>query len=62
MNLVSNAAEAIPGKGEVIIRTENRYLDKPIKGYDEVKEGDYAALIVSDTGMGIPEENMGENI
>ena len=50
MNLVSNAAESISGKGEVTIRTESRYLDKPIRGYDEVKEGDYAVLTVSDTG------------
>ncbi len=41
MNLVSNAAESISGEGEVIIRTENRYVDKAIKGYDEVREGDY---------------------
>ena len=58
MNLVSNAAESISGPGEVTIRTESRYLDKPIKGYDEVKEGDYAVLTVSDTGMGIPAENI----
>ena len=58
MNLVSNAAEAISGKGEVTIRTESRYLDKPIRGYDEVKEGDYAVLTVSDTGTGIPAENI----
>jgi len=58
MNLVSNAAESISGKGEVTIRTENRYLDKPIMGYDEIKEGDYTILIVSDTGMGIPHEHI----
>jgi two-component system cell cycle sensor histidine kinase/response regulator CckA len=57
MNLVSNAAESIAGKGEVTIRTESRYLDKAIRGYDEVKEGDYAVLTVSDTGMGIPDED-----
>ncbi|MBP1711142.1 MAG: hypothetical protein H6Q49_1344, partial [Deltaproteobacteria bacterium] len=57
MNLVLNAAEAISGKGEVTIRTENRYLDKPVKGYDEIHHGDYAILSVSDTGMGIPDEN-----
>jgi len=37
----------------VTIGTESRYLDKPIRGYDDVKEGDYAVLTVSDTGMGI---------
>jgi len=58
MNLVSNAAEAISGKGGVTIRTESRHLDKPLRGYDEVKEGDFAVLIVSDTGMGIPPEKI----
>ncbi len=53
MNLVSNASEAISDQGEVTIRTEIRYLDKPIRGYDEVKEGDYVVLTVSDNGMGI---------
>ena len=57
MNLVSNAMESISGKGEVIIRTESRYLDKPVRGYEEIKEGDYAVLTVSDTGIGIPEES-----
>ncbi|PKN96076.1 MAG: hybrid sensor histidine kinase/response regulator, partial [Chloroflexi bacterium HGW-Chloroflexi-5] len=57
MNLVSNAAESIAGNGEVTIQTENRYLDSAVRGYDEVKEGDYVILIVSDTGMGIPAEN-----
>jgi len=60
MNLVSNAAEAITGTGAVTIRTENRYLDKAIVGYDEVQEGDYAVLSVSDTGMGIPPEHQGK--
>lgn len=57
MNLVSNAAEAISGEGEVVIRTENRYLDKAIVGYDEVREGDYVVLSVSDTGTGISDEH-----
>ncbi|MHB8907868.1 MAG: PAS domain S-box protein [Syntrophales bacterium] len=57
MNLVSNAAEAISGRGEVTIRTENRYLDVPVRGYDEVKQGDYVVLTVSDTGTGITPEN-----
>jgi two-component system cell cycle sensor histidine kinase/response regulator CckA len=57
INLVSNAAEAISGKGAVTIRTESRYLDKPLRGYDEIKGGDYTVLSVSDTGMGIPAEN-----
>jgi len=58
MNLVSNAAESISGMGEVVIRTENRYLDKAVMGYDEVKAGDYTILTISDTGMGIPDEHI----
>jgi len=57
LNLVSNAAESISGPGEVTIRTESRYLDKAIRGYDTIKEGDYAILTVSDTGMGISAED-----
>lgn len=53
MNLVSNAAEAISCRGQITIKTENRYLDQPIHGYDDMHEGDYVILTVSDTGRGI---------
>ncbi|MCG6535304.1 MAG: ATP-binding protein, partial [Syntrophales bacterium LBB04] len=52
-NLLCNAAEAMSGGGEVTIRTENRYLDKTVRGYDTVLEGDYVVLTVSDNGSGI---------
>jgi len=58
MNLVSNAAEAISGRGAVTIRTENCYLDHSIKGYEEMKEGDYVVLTVADTGGGISPNEM----
>ncbi len=58
MNLLSNAAEAISGQGEVTLRTENRYLDQPEKVYDEMKEGDYAVLTISDTGSGISTDDL----
>jgi len=59
-NLVSNASEAIAGRGEVTIRTENRYMDQPIQGYDHIDEGDYIAFTVSDTGKGISPEDLGK--
>jgi PAS domain S-box-containing protein len=59
MNLLSNAAEAITGFGEVLIKTENRYVDTPIHGYDTTKEGEYAVLTVSDTGSGISSSDIG---
>lgn len=58
MNLVSNAAEAMETGGEIIIKTENRYLDKPLGGYEEVTEGEYAVLTVRDTGPGISPGDM----
>ena len=60
MNLVANAAESLSGAGQVTIQTENQYLDSPIRGYDEVKEGDYVVLTVSDTGGGIPDKDIGK--
>ncbi len=54
MNLVSNAAESIQDRGTIIIRTANQYVDRPIRGYDDVEEGDFAVLSVEDTGSGIP--------
>jgi two-component system, cell cycle sensor histidine kinase and response regulator CckA len=53
MNLLSNAAEAMPDGGNLFISTENRYIDRPIKGYENVEEGEYVILKVSDTGTGI---------
>ena len=53
MNLVSNASEAIDGSGTVTISTANRYIDKPLKGYDDVTIGEYVVLAVSDDGSGI---------
>jgi signal transduction histidine kinase/ActR/RegA family two-component response regulator len=58
MNLISNAAEAQPNGGHIIIRTENRYLDRPLRGYEHVTEGDYVVLRVEDKGMGIAPEDM----
>jgi PAS domain S-box-containing protein len=58
MNLVSNAAEAMPSGGNIIITTQNRYIDSPISGYDDVEEGDYVTLTVSDSGVGISSADM----
>jgi K+-sensing histidine kinase KdpD len=58
MNLVSNAAEAMPHGGTVFISTENIYIDRPVRGYDHVEEGDYVIVTVSDTGIGIPKKDM----
>jgi len=58
MNLISNAAEAMPDGGSVMVSTKNRYVDSPMKRYAHVDEGEYAVLTVSDTGIGIPEKDL----
>jgi len=58
MNLISNAAEAIQRDGSIIISTENRYVDRPVGGYDDIAEGDYVILKVIDRGIGIPPEDV----
>jgi len=58
MNLLLNAAESITGAGTVTVGTSNCYLDRPLPGYDEIKEGEYTLLTVADTGTGIGREDL----
>jgi PAS domain S-box-containing protein len=58
MNLVANAAEAMPTGGMISIQTANRYADEPVAGFDTVAEGEYVVLTVSDAGIGIEEEDL----
>jgi len=53
MNLVSNASETIEDRGNVTISTMNSYVDRPLRGYDDVTTGEYVVLSVSDDGLGI---------
>ena len=55
MNLVSNAAEAMPDGGTLTIITENTYLEEPLPG-TELDYGEYVILKVIDTGIGMTEE------
>ncbi len=58
MNLVSNAAEAQPDGGIVLICTRNQYVDTPLKGYNHVQEGDYVVVEVADRGTGIEPQDL----
>ncbi|MFZ5570869.1 MAG: PAS domain S-box protein [Thermodesulfobacteriota bacterium] len=57
MNLVSNAAEAMPEGGSVRIKTGNCRIDPASRESEEVQEGNYCLVSVTDTGVGIAEEN-----
>jgi CheY-like chemotaxis protein len=56
MNLLSNAAEAIEGPGTVVVTTESRYGDRPLRGDDRITAGAYVLLSVRDSGRGISTE------
>jgi PAS domain S-box-containing protein len=58
MNLISNAAEAQPGGGEIEVGTESRCLEQPVQGFEIVPPGEYVVLKVRDKGTGIPKEDM----
>ena len=58
MNLISNAVEAQVGGGKISLMTRNQYIDRPLKGYDNIQEGDYVVLEVSDNGVGIAAEEL----
>ncbi|MBI5592215.1 MAG: response regulator [Deltaproteobacteria bacterium] len=57
MNLVVNAAEAMPTGGLVRIRTENLVIDDHTKGCDGKKTGEYVLLTVADSGLGMSTED-----
>jgi two-component system, cell cycle sensor histidine kinase and response regulator CckA len=57
MNLVMNAAEAVKDSGQVMIETFNRYVDTSLDG-NEIPEGEYAVLRVTDDGEGISREDI----
>jgi len=58
MNLITNASEAVEGSGIVAISVLNRYLDEPLKSYEDVRTGEYVVLTISDNGSGISPGDM----
>jgi len=59
MNLVVNSSDAMPQGGTITIETENVQLDEEfVKNHVEAQVGNYVLLAISDTGIGISEENL----
>lgn len=60
INLVVNARDAMPGGGQVSIRTRAEVVATPFtRGPEHVPAGNYVMITVTDTGTGIARENLG---
>jgi len=59
LNLIVNARDAMPEGGKITLETLNKILDESdIKNNPTLTPGEYVQLIVSDTGISIPAEDM----
>lgn len=57
LNLAINSRDAMPDGGVLTIETANTAFDNPLSaGNDEIESGDYVAITVSDTGLGMAQK------
>jgi signal transduction histidine kinase len=56
LNLAINARDAMPNGGYLVIETADRHLARTPPGVADFVPGDYVALSVRDTGIGMSEE------
>lgn len=58
MNLLINGVESIVENGIVSISTKNSYITRPVGKYEDVRHGMYVVVTISDTGIGIEEDDL----
>src|SRR5262249_24217624 len=59
INLAVNARDAMPGGGALTIRTGNMSSDYSMRrGHEVMPPGEYVLVEVTDTGIGIPRDNL----
>ncbi len=56
LNLCINARDAMPDGGMIVIETSNRTIHRRQAEAQDMPEGEYLSLCVSDTGTGMPPE------
>ncbi len=54
VNLVTNARDAMPGGGRLMLKAERRQILVPDEEHLDLAPGDYAVICVTDDGVGIP--------
>jgi two-component system, cell cycle sensor histidine kinase and response regulator CckA len=59
INLAVNARDAMPNGGTLTVRTANLREEREVRrGHEVMPPGDYIVIEVTDTGIGIPKENL----
>ena len=58
MNLITNAAEAMPGGGEIQVITEHKIVHEAIEGYETIAAGEFIVITIQDQGTGISESSL----
>jgi signal transduction histidine kinase/CheY-like chemotaxis protein/PAS domain-containing protein len=56
LNLCINARDAMPNGGSIVIETANKWLDRRAAREQDLPEGQYVSLCVTDTGTGMTPE------
>jgi len=60
VNLSLNSAEAMPAGGKIVVTSGPRKIDGETTGDIELPFGDYVEVVVSDSGVGIPPQNLAQ--